>query len=349
VIAVPVFNLTMLDGVNRAIQSAQYNAGDPITAIMVNSAGNFLGQFVPTLAGQISRTVDPIRRRTYTDKNSILSGETQRLLDGVQNKLSFLLPKNEPYVNMWGEFEVSNSDWLRAFENFISPAYINELTPDAVEDMLLELNKQTGDDAVLPGTASKYFQVGGERVDLTSKQYTDFSVSRGKTQRALLETALSDSAFQSLNARDKAIVIKDIYEYANQTGKKSVYPEYKVDGWIDSALRNGNPYEGVMTRLAETTLKSKRAEYQSEVVKAIDAGNVEALGVAIEALVESKAVENPDNTNKQNRAWAKTTLQNDIKTLYLAAYDAGDEEKIEQIETLMYVYDLDWDTLKWLD
>jgi hypothetical protein len=44
----------------------------------------------------------------------------------------------------------------------------------------------------------------------------------------------------------------------------------------------------------------------------------------------------------------RTTLENDIKALYLAAYDAGDEEKIEQIETLMYVYGLTYDTDKWL-
>lgn len=344
----PVFNLTMLDGVNDAIQAAKYNDSDPITAVFTNSVSNFAGQFVPTLAGQLSRTLDPIRRRTYTDKNSALSGETQRLLDGAQNKLSFLLPKNEPYVDLWGEFEVSGSPWLRAFENFLSPAYINELTPDAVEEMLLEVHRQTSDDAVLPGTASKYFQVNGNRVDLTSEQYTAYSVAKGKTQRELLEVALNDPAFQSLNARDKAIAIKDIYEYASQTGKKSVYPGYKVDGWIDTAKRNGNPFEAVMEQLAIKTLKSKREEYQSEFAKAIDTGNEEAMGVAFEALIESGAVEKPDNSYKKNKDWAIDVLENDIKALYLAAYDAGDEEKTEQLKTLMYVYGLTYDTDKWI-
>ena len=55
--------------------------------MLITAGTNFAGQFVPTLGGQIARTIDPVRRKSYTDKNSPLPNSIQRMIGTARNKI----------------------------------------------------------------------------------------------------------------------------------------------------------------------------------------------------------------------------------------------------------------------
>ena len=73
----PVFNLSMLQGVSSAIKSASYS-DNPVTAILTNTISSYASQFVPTIFGQVARTIDPIKRTSYIDKNKDVPKTTAR-------------------------------------------------------------------------------------------------------------------------------------------------------------------------------------------------------------------------------------------------------------------------------
>ena len=67
-IAEPMFQLSMLDGLNQTLTSAGYS-DNPLSAVAASTLTSYFGQAVPTLLGQVARTVDDTRRMTYVDKN----------------------------------------------------------------------------------------------------------------------------------------------------------------------------------------------------------------------------------------------------------------------------------------
>lgn len=344
----PVFNLSMLEGVNRAIESAQFNETNPITEIMLNSGANFLTQYVPTLFGQIARTIDPVRRRTYVDKNSSLPKLAQQVIEQTQNKLPWLSQQNEPYLDIWGQEQGKENTWVRAFENFLSPGYISDLTPDVVEQMLLEVYRQTGDNGVLPATSSKYFTVSGERINLTSEQYTAFSQMRGQTMYQVLDGLLNNDKFQQLNVQEKARTIKLVLDYANQVGKKSIHPDYAIDTWASTIEKSDDPVQSILRRRDEKERDDKRTEYRETAMKAITNGDVDSLEVAIEALRQSKLHEDMNATEKEMTKYAKSTMENRIKNAYLTAYDIGDETLMELMEDTLAAVGLIYSYQNWL-
>ncbi len=64
----PLFDTTMLSGINSAIQSATYAGSNPVTAAAGQAVSNFATQGIPTLSGQLARAMDPVRRTPYSDR-----------------------------------------------------------------------------------------------------------------------------------------------------------------------------------------------------------------------------------------------------------------------------------------
>ena len=71
---------------------------------------------------------------------------------------------------------------LRAFENFISPAYISHVEESDVEKELGSL-LEDGISGVVPKEAEDSFKINGVQIDLTPKQYTEY---QKKTWRSVL-------------------------------------------------------------------------------------------------------------------------------------------------------------------
>lgn len=278
----PVFDMTMLDGVNSAIKAAGYDLGNAFSGMGKQVATNYFGQAVPTLSGQIARTIDGTRRTAYHDKNS----GVPQWIDEFAQKQAAKLPGAtyllQPYIDAWGRESEPKPIMQRAFENFLSPGYISKRNVTPADEAIGGLYEATGERSVLPTYANKDFTVDNEKLNLSAQQYTDFARQRGQTAKGLIEAVARQKEYQNLALSDQVAIISDIYAYANAIGKTGV-SGYQLDGWVKNAYeaqQAGVPLETyLLQRKAYNNLVSEddnaRSDQYREMLFANDALTVQ--------------------------------------------------------------------------
>jgi len=236
----PMMSLSMLDGINSTLAAVKSDQNSPLWAVLSNVMASYVSQGAPTFGGQVARTFDPVRRSTYVDKNIEGPALLQRTLQGIQSKIPRLAKEKMAYVDVWGRKDTSSSALWRAFENFASPGYGNKIKETPVDTELMRLYDATGDNSVLPSTVAKYFQVEGERLDLTAKQYEKYKTTTGQTAFKLIGELIDDPVYGSMNDAQKADTVKQLLEAATIIGKKEVAPNYKGTAWVERAVDQDN-------------------------------------------------------------------------------------------------------------
>ena len=250
-IAEPVLSLSMLSGLNDTLSSVSYG-DNGISDIAANVLASYLAKRCP-LFGQAARTVDGTRRTTYTDKNVDIPSDLQYFFQKNQNKIPAASMLSQPYIDLWGREDTQENILIRAFENFVSPGYLNAVETSAVEQELVFIYEETGDAGVFPSKAAKYFQVDGQRKDLTAQEYTMFAKAKGQKAYSLLWEMMAAQAYREASAQEKAELIADVYEYATVFGKTQV-SAYSTNGWKAKALQADQNGESVV----EVILNRKR-------------------------------------------------------------------------------------------
>jgi hypothetical protein len=312
----PVFNLSMLDGVNSLLQVSSFSSGNPMTQIAEKLGTNYVSSYVPTLLGQVSRTIDPVRRKSYVESGASLS-TFRYALEQAQNKTPYST-KNIPYRNPWGE-EDRSSPWMAAFENFISPGYISVIKDDALTNELSRLYDETGESSAIPQLPAKTLG----KTKLNDKQYDEATVLQGTTARSLLEELTSRPEWNLYDDADKASLVENIWKYVKQTVKVEVTGEGSMDKWVATAKANGNAVDAVLEKHEEAKKAEYKKNYKEALFKAIDDNDYESATTCIEALQEAGV----DNV--------KTSVTSQYKPLYKAAYDRGDLDTMTSIETML--------------
>lgn len=163
--------------------------------VVANTAAGYAGQAVPTLLGQISRTIDPTRRNTwYTPEDSNAGKLINKTVKKIQAKtpLSRLL---EPYVDKWGQQESEENLFVRALENFFSPGYVSKDTDDPVTKDLVEIYSRSGEDGVIPKSAPNSLKLDGETYRLTEKEYTAYQKTLGNLSHDLIEQYINSPVY----------------------------------------------------------------------------------------------------------------------------------------------------------
>ena len=334
-IAEPVFNLSMLDGVNSLLSATKYSSNQnklPIGDLIQKIGANYVGSVVPSALGAIARTVDPTRRKSYVESGAD-AAIWRQMLEQAQNKIPYLSAKNIPYRNVWGEADTNSKAWA-AIENFLLPGYGNEIKEDNLVDELQRLFDQTGDKDVIPKEAGK--TVGGMK--LTAEQQDQYVVTRGQTARRLLDELIGNPDFLALtptelsegNPEAQVQLIKDVWQYANAVARKELQPDYKMDKWIAEAYENGDPINAIFNR-EETKAKNSYAKAsQTDMFQAIDTEDADAVSAALEGLKQA---------GKDDKS-IRTTVINHYRDLYKAAFLADDEETMGRIKAGMAYLDL---------
>lgn len=236
-LAEPMTQLSMLDGLNRTLSAASYaGENEKIASIVTSAATSYLGQGVPTLLGQLARSMDGTRRQTYIDKNSKVPAGLQRFIQSsIQNKIPVWESEKAPYIDQWGREDTSKSKALGALENFFSPSYVNFVNTTDVDRSLQAIYETTNDANVLPSSPGKTI---GKR-NLTAEEYTALARDVGSTKYELLAQLFSDARFNALTDAQKVKIIHDyIYSYATAAGKYHIDPTYDIKGqgkWIMEA------------------------------------------------------------------------------------------------------------------
>ena len=236
----PILSMSMLQGVNDALENASsYGDDSALTRFTGNAVWGYLTQIVPTILGQAERAGNNQRMATYVDKNNENIPEgIQRLLGKLSAKIPGWDYAQIVYTDAWGRMEQNaQSDTWNVINQFLSPGYSSTVETSDMEDELLRLYEATGDSGVLISSAPKYFQVDGERKDLTGDEYVTFNTERGQTAYALMTALVESDAYADMDDTAKAKAVKQIYDFATQTAKYSVTDgEYVVDKWVENTM-----------------------------------------------------------------------------------------------------------------
>lgn len=236
-ISEPMLSMTCLQGLNAVFESVGYASQEGLSGgvnAIASAATSYLTQALPTILGQIERTAQPSRMTTYTEKNDFLTGDAQYTLGKASSRTPGWDYNQIPYIDAWGRRETTNSLFTRGVNNFLNPAYASTIESSDMEKELERLYGETSSSAVFPSRAAKYFNVDGERVDLTGKQYVTYAAWKGQLSYKLMTELVGTDYYKQADDTDKAELVSKVYEYANAVAKTKV-SSYKLDGWVEKA------------------------------------------------------------------------------------------------------------------
>lgn len=237
----PMLNMTMLSGIGSTVTSAAYNKSNPLFGIASNVATNFGGQFVPTLFGQVARTVDNTRRTTYADKNSPVPSSVQKFLQRQANKIPGLSQYQPAYTDVWGREQKNGPDnvFARAAYNFFSPGYLADAKSTQTEKALKELYQATGDNSVLPSKPQKYYKTeDGTKKFLTAQEYSTLTSEGGKIALDALGKLTKSEAYKGMTNDEKIEAVSDVYKYAKAVAANKTYGK-ELEGTIQTVKDSG--------------------------------------------------------------------------------------------------------------
>lgn len=306
-IAEPITEMSMLQGINDTLEQLSYSKESAIGTFAGNLATGYVTQGVPTLFGQVARSVDPTRRSTYTDQQSGVKKQIQRNLLKSVNKIPGLSERNEEFVNEWGESEENTGGNVlgRLAYNMLSPGYyMDNSNATALDNELQRLYQETGESPFI-GTSSG--KVGDSK--LSREKYTDYQKLYGRNNKAIAESIMKNDAYNSLSDFDKVEVIKNAYKISKYIA------DYEVGGKNvpDNSQKLYDVYKKTgINGVAESLISSRQEKIKKEELEAeaISNGYVKENGKA-DTTAYKKAIEVQDKYGKDADAYmAITRTQN---------------------------------------
>lgn len=238
----PVTNLSMLSGIQNTISAAKYSsASETLASIGEDIALSYAMQGIPSLAGSISRTIDPTQRSWYTDKNSSISKFGQEAINNIESKIPGVSYFQAPSIDQWGRIKKRGKLAERLTENFLSPGYYSDIEYDDVNSELKRIIEKTGDTKVVPKKAPTSFNVNKKQKFLTAKEYTTFAAAKGQMSFDYVKEFIETPAYKKLTDEQRIEVISGLYEYAGAKAKTTVsdYDLTKSYKTVTNLERNG--------------------------------------------------------------------------------------------------------------
>jgi hypothetical protein len=326
-ISEPVFNLSMLDGVNTLFKTSQYDDTNSITQILAKVGMNYVSSYVPSVLGAAARTIDPYSRKSYVEsgKGTGPLGTARYSLEQMQNKIPFYNQENIPVRDIWGNVE-ETPFMERLAENFILPGYIGHRKNDAVLDELERVYNATGDGSMIPSEPDKTITLGEKVTDnprkiiLTDKEWDAYKVARNGTAHDMLAELFENEYYLKADPDDQAKLVKDVWEYSTIIGKQAVAPDYKPQ-----KNYGADPIATIVNDHKKSTKTAKTKNLNAEMLKALDANDFTAYETCVEALHENGV---DDDT-------IKGKIGDTYRDQYKAAYLAGDGTQMYEIEAML--------------
>jgi len=214
----PLFNLTMLQGINDILKNNYEGMGQTITEIGLGYAG----QYNPTLFGQVARTVDTTRRTTTSTNEIPLTRQLERFGRKQVAKLPVASMALEPYVDLWGREQKSGN----FAENFLSPGYWQSDNVTSVDKAINRLRETLDEETakkIIPRKTSQY-EVVKDKIPyrMNEKELTQFQKTRGKESYRRLELLFNSSAYHGMSSSEKSKAISKVYDEAFEKAKSEL-------------------------------------------------------------------------------------------------------------------------------
>lgn len=225
----PMLQMSMLQGVNDAIDNIKFSENNLIQ-LSLTSIANYLTQgLTNTLLGQIERTAEDYRQTTYTDAESPVPSWLQRIIGKASAKTPGFDYNQLPYVDAWGQFESNGTTEQKIFENFFSPFYIDQSELDRVETELQRVyNATDGEYSVFPEQIYPSTEVDGE--PLGADDYVEYARTLGQTSYDAVQTLINSAAYRNMTSDEKADALEDVYSYAKAVAAESIGRQYSGGG-----------------------------------------------------------------------------------------------------------------------
>lgn len=247
-IAMPIFDMSMLQGVNDLLEGLRYvSDGKGIMKLFVDAAANYLSQYIPTLGGQIERVIETQREQTFIDRSeNAPSSAAQYKIGSILNKIPGVDYNQIPYIDAWGRAEETGGVAERMFNNLINPAYVKKSGETWVDDELQRLY-DLGETGVFPQKAAQDTKINGEY--LSADEYVAYAQERGSVSLEGVQELIRSSAYKNMSDADKAAAIKNVYAYADGVAKLKVSQNAEVESWISKAKDSGNPSQYITDQI----------------------------------------------------------------------------------------------------
>ena len=237
-IADPMLEMSMLQSLNDLVDNVKYS-DNGFASLAVNALTSYLGQFLPTIGGQIERTfLEDTRQSTYIDRDSPIPNAVQILLGNWANKIPGIDFQQRDYVDAWGRTESTGENVLiRALNNFLNPAYVSRRQSGELEAELQRLyDLGEGFEGVLPSQAQTNTQINDQY--LTSEEYNRLQTTRGQTAYDILNRFVGTDAYNNMTDEQKAKFIERVYDYSAEMGKVAAGDNLEdKDSWIRNASK----------------------------------------------------------------------------------------------------------------
>ena len=267
----PVAEMSLLSGVEDTLNAVRYSDYSALLGIGKDLATSYAQQFIPTVFGQISRAIDPVRRSTYGGGETRTERDNSYLLRSTLNKIPGLSENAEPYIDQWGRTEASldgtGNDAVgiaaRLLYNMVSPGYIAAENVTPVDSYIQSLYDATGDAGVIPELAPNYIDKGGKQY-FTPEQKTTYATTSGQLSYSMLDELQSNPAFTSLSETDQAEIVKDVYNLAKEVGASAAIPSLDYSDSKEFKVYQSSGETGAVNYfIAKSATDNARAEKQA--------------------------------------------------------------------------------------
>lgn len=233
----PIFETSMLQGIKNTLESAandiRYNEDGAIGGLLGSMAFNtglgYATQGIPTLSGQIARTVDNTRRSTDTYTSQSFLGSVEKQGRKLMNKIPGLSFLNNPYYDSYGRTQ-GNSPWNDPIRGLLyqtlSPGYLREINTTAADESARNAYYSQNEEGVpimdknvFPSWKSQV-KAGGQK--LTPDEMASYRKTSGEAQYAIRDALAKEDWFNELSGEDQTELLKKVNTLVDKIGKDSV-------------------------------------------------------------------------------------------------------------------------------
>ena len=293
----PLFETSMLQGVQNTAESVARSITYGNTALSkgFNIFGALVGtpltsyatQALPTMSGQIARTVDPTRRATDTAHEGLI-GDVEKQGRKLMNKIPGLSQFNNPYYDAYGRMQnnsPSNNPLLNLLYQSVSPAYVQDINTTRADESArgafngLDSNGNPIKDENVFAAWKNSVKVNGEK--LNPDQMAEYRQTTGKANYDIRTALAKEPWFNELDAARQTEILKKVNTLVDKVGKEKYtdvtgkdYEAYKKGG-IPSLLDYYNE-SSTKKEITEKTGLNANSNAAKAIKADLDSGNKEA-------------------------------------------------------------------------
>lgn len=209
-------NLILQQSFMESIQNVLTNS-DGVTSGIMQQVLDLPSRAVPTLVKQINDMIDTTQRTSYENDEPIKTAKNK-----VKNKVPGLSKDLAPSRDSLGREIKKYGGEANIFNVFLNPANTSKGKTSESAKEIYKIYQKTGDKTIMPRVAPYSIMNGGEKVNLTSKERSEFQKISGQIVEKNIKALAKTSEYKKMDQSYKAETIKSIVDYSYNYAKSKI-------------------------------------------------------------------------------------------------------------------------------